>query len=135
MQKWISFVILLFVEKTNWHKEVKLTPFVKTHSIFVCSGCKLQQIAPTGLQGYISASLPTNSKLQSYCQYTSKTIKEGFPNVLERWKTTYHVKKKTTHLQLECWTFFVACRKEWNCTIDELFFQYNSRVQARSISN
>jgi hypothetical protein len=74
---------------------VKLTPFVKTHSISVYSGCRLQQIAPAGLQGYISASLLTNSKLQSYCQYTSKTIKEGFPNVLESWKTTYHVKKKT----------------------------------------
>jgi hypothetical protein len=73
---------------------VKLTPFVKADCTSIYSDCKLQQIAPAGLQGYISASLPTNSKLQSYCQYMSKTIKEGFPIVLESWKTTYHAKKK-----------------------------------------
>ena len=92
----IRYFIICRKDKLTQRSETD--SFLKTHSISVYSGRKLQQIAPAGLQGYISASLPTNSKLQSYCQYTSKTIKEGFPNILERWKTTYHVKKKTTHL-------------------------------------
>jgi hypothetical protein len=73
---------------------VKLTHFVKIDIISVYSGCKLQKITLACLQGYITALLTTNSKLQSYWQYKRKTIKEGFPNVLERWKTIYHVKKK-----------------------------------------
>jgi hypothetical protein len=43
----------LFAEKTDLHSKVKLTPFVKIDGISVYSGCKLQQIAPAGLQGYI----------------------------------------------------------------------------------
>jgi len=73
---------------------VKLTRFVKIDSISGYSGCKPKKKTPACLQGYITALLTTNSKLQSYWQYMSKTIKEGFPNVLENWKTTYHVKKK-----------------------------------------